>query len=388
MRAKALNSRWQWNIRITALLSAAAIIQLHCATTQAETLISGAAQTAQVDLSIANEARAAIARALDWLATEQRPDGAWSNSGIPTLTALPLWAFALSSHPARAEAIPRAVGWLRGCVQSDGGIYQRNPGRGPLLPTYNTGIALVALSAVGDPALTPIMLRARRFLAAGQRTGRDLRDGGFGYASSQSGDDLESSLAAYEAMRLSQKSEAVRGTNQAQSDLDWDAARRFIEQAQVHPGSAFTNPLATNGPIFPFLRADGRTTYAGILSLIYAETDRNDPRLQASFGWAAQHWALDRHPDIGQIGRYAYYLVLTKALAAYGREDLPVQGGPPLFWRREVIEKILALQRMDAARPGQGYWANPAARFPEDDRVLATAYAVLTLEVALGTPAQ
>ena len=128
-------------------------------------------------------------------------------------------------------------------------------------------------------------------------------------------------------------------------------------------------------------------TYAGMLSLIYAAANRNDPRLRAAFDWAVRHWNLDRHPAIGRQGIYAFYLVLTKALAAYGREDLPVRDGPPVFWRRAVIEKLLSLQRMDAARPGQGYWSGDDERFPADARVLSTAYAVLTLEVALGAAA-
>ena len=388
MRAKVFDWTCNWNIRAPALLAAIVIFHLPCPAMRAETLISGAAQTAQVDISVANEAQASIARALDWLAAGQRPDGAWSNSALPALTALPLWAFALSRHPARAQVVPRAVGWLRGCVQPDGGIYRRSPSQGPLLPTYNTGLVLVALSAVGDPALTPVVLRARRFLAAGQHAGGDLRDGGFGYASGQGGADLDSSLAAYEAMRLSQTVEARRGTNGVSADLDWAAARRFIEQMRTQPGGSVTDPVATNDATHLVLRVDDSLTYAGMLSLIYAEADRNDPRLHAAFGWAVRHWSLDRHPDIGRQGTYAYYFVLTKALAAYGREDLPVRGGPPVFWRRAVIEKLLSLQRMDAARPGQGYWANTDARFSEDDCVLATAYAVLTLEVALGAAAQ
>lgn len=370
MRAIALDWRWRLISRACRLSAAAALLLLPGPQLRAETLIAVAAQTAQVDLSVANEARASIARALDWLAAGQRPDGAWAGADLTELTALPLWAFALSRHPARAEVVPRAVGWLRGCVQSDGGIYLRAPGQGPLLPNYNTGLALVALSAAGDPALRPVILRARRFLAAGQRAGGDMREGGFGYASGQGGIDLDSSLAAYEAMRLSQTTGARRGTNGAPTDLDWAAVRNFIGQSHAQPSAS-----------------SGSLTFAGMLSLIYAEADRNDPRLRAAFDWAVQHWNLDRHPDLGRQGAYAYYLLLTKALAAYGREDLPVRGAPPVFWRRAVIEKLLSLQRMDAARPGLGYWANAGARFPENDRVLATACAVLTLEVALGAAA-
>ncbi len=368
-------------------LLAAVFFRFVCPEARAETLISGAAQTAQVDISVANEAQASIARALDWLASGQRPDGAWSDANLTSLTALPLWAFALSHHPARTQVVTRAVGWLKGCVQPDGGIYHRNPGRGPLLATYNTGLALVALSAVGDPALTPIMLRARRFLASGQHAGGDLHDGGLDYASGQGVADPASTLAAYEAMRLSQTVAARRGANGTATDLDWAAALRLIERKPPQPGGSDAVPLATDDAALSFLRADGGMTYAGMLSLIYAEANRNDPRLRAAFDWAVRHWNLDRHPAIGRQGIYAFYLVLTKALAAYGREDLPVRDGPPVFWRRAVIEKLLSLQRMDAARPGQGYWSGDDERFPADARVLSTAYAVLTLEVALGAAA-
>ena len=63
-------------------------------------------------------------RGLDWLAAKQQPDGSWSLPDFPALTALPLWAFALSDHPQKSAIVSNAVRHLLRYVQPDGGIYK------------------------------------------------------------------------------------------------------------------------------------------------------------------------------------------------------------------------------------------------------------------------
>ncbi len=364
----------------------------------AQTLVSHRKPTVAVDVSVAHEARAAINRALDWLATRQKPDGSWSDTNFPALTALPLWAFAWSEHPGRAEAIRRAVPFILSCVQPDGGIYRIVPGKGGGLSNYNTAICMVALHAVNDPALTPVIQRARAFVSASQYLGDDIYEGGMGYDrdTGRAYTDLSDSVIAFEAMRLTQSVEDLRPSEEKRVDLDWEAARRFLERVQNKESSGpdevggfFYRPdeskagTATNEQGVVVFRSFGSMTYAGLLSLIYADVDRNDPRVRSAFEWSARHWSLEENPGMGAQGLFYFYNILAKALAAYGADAIPRPDGSVIPWRTALVEKLVALQRTES-ETGHGYWVNDNNRFWESNPELVTAYSVLALKAALG----
>lgn len=351
-----------------------------------------------LDRSLANEGHAALRRAQDWLAAMQQEHGGWSDELYPALTALPLWAFTIGEHPDRALIMERAVGRILEYVQPDGGIYRHAQGRrGGGLSNYNTALSMTALHATGNRDLIPVVLAARRFLAASQHRGEDIFDGGMGYdrLTDRAYADLNNTAIAYEAMRLTQGAEEYRAAGTARADLDWEAARRFLARLQ-HPvdadsadaGGFFYRPdadpkagIRTNSVGRIIFRSYGSMTYAGMLSLIYADVSRDDPRVRSAFDWAMRHWTLDENPGTGPEGLYYFYNVLTKALAAYGRHRIPTAEGE-IEWRREMVRQLVNLQRIDPAT-GHGYWVNNHGRYLEADPVLVTAYAVLALEIAL-----
>jgi squalene-hopene/tetraprenyl-beta-curcumene cyclase len=126
-------------------------------------------------------------------------------------------------------------------------------------------------------------------------------------------------------------------------------------------------------------------TYAGLLSLIYAEVAKDDPRVQSAFKWAANHWTLDENPGMGPQGLYYFYNVMAKSLAAVGQEQVPAGGGrPPVSWRTEMIRKLISLQQVEKDGSGEGYWLNSNNRWLESDPVLVTAYSLIALDVAIG----
>ena len=131
-------------------------------------------------------------------------------------------------------------------------------------------------------------------------------------------------------------------------------------------------------------------TYSGLLSLIYAQVGREDPRVQSALQWASANWSLAENPGVGDAGLFFFYNVMSRALAAYGQEALPRPDGQSVAWRRELTDAIVARQKPGAA-PDQGYWVNEkSSRFWEGDPVLVTAYAILALQSAAasaGAPA-
>ena len=356
------------------------------------------ARIAVLDPSLARETEAAIYRGLDWLAANQRPDGSWSDTNYPALTAMPLWCFSRSNHPKKKEVTEKAVKFILSCVQKDGGVYQKLEGRpGGGLSNYNTATCMIALHSTHREDLVPYVQKAREFVAASQYTGDYIYQGGLGYDASTKRNytDLSNSLFGFEAMRLTEGVEDLKDKTEKKTDLDWDAARKFLERLQNNESSDKGN--AGGFPYRPdeskagsVTNADGKVafssygsmTYAGLLSMIYCKVDRNDPRVRSAFDWSVNHWSLEENPGMGPQGLYFFYHVLTKSLAAYGQDSLPVKDKSAVNWRAELVKKLLALQKTTS--DGQVYWVNESGRFMESDKVLCTAYCILGLEIASG----
>jgi squalene-hopene/tetraprenyl-beta-curcumene cyclase len=132
-----------------------------------------------------------------------------------------------------------------------------------------------------------------------------------------------------------------------------------------------TNPIS--GKVA--LRSYGSISYAGLLSYIYAQLDRNDPRVLAVFNWLRRNYTLEENPGLGPQGLYFYLHTMSKALTAYEVKDLQLASGKSIPWRRDVALKLINLQQRD------GSWCNDNGRWWEKDPALVTSYAVLSLEL-------
>lgn len=358
-----------------------------------------------VQLSVLHEADAAKNRAYAWLRERQPSDGYWSSPQFPAITALAVWAL-LGDEEQNRDAIDAGLAFIESHVRDDGGIYvdPTESGRGGGLANYNTAIAMVALHLSGRSEYVPVVQRAREFIAQSQHLESDsIFFGGMGYdaAADREYADLSNSYIAYEAMRLTESVEDLRA-DQSRVDLDWDAAIQFVQRIQnlpefndqswvsdaphnlggfaYHPDNTRAGTYADEDEVVRF-NSFGSMTYAGMLSFIYAEVDRRDPRVQSAADWAIRHWTLDENPGTGQEGLFYYYNVLTKGLAAFGQDQFIREDGEPLNWRQEVVEKLVSVQRID---DGRGFWVNDTGRYWENDPVLVTAYSLIALQMALG----
>ncbi len=353
-----------------------------------------------LDLSVANEATAAINRTLDWLVANQKDNGAWSDENFPALTALPLWAFAMSDHPQKAKVIDKAIAFILTCVRDDGGIYSELKGqKGGGLSNYNTAICLTSLQATGREDLVPVILNARKFIAGSQHFGGDIYKGGMGYDkdNERAYTDLLNSVMAFEAMAQTAGVESKRDSTEKHVDLNWAEARAFLDRLQNKQESGEEN--AGGFPYRPdeskagetniegrvVFRSYGSMTYAGLLALIYSDVSREDPRAKSAFDWSVKHWSLEENPGMGHQGQYFFYNILSKSLSAYGQNSINLGDGQAIDWREEVIKKLLSLQKIDES--GRGYWVNETGRFWESNPVLSTAYAVQALQIATGVRA-
>lgn len=349
-------------------------------------------------LSIKLEMKRAIERGNEYLKKEQNKDGYWREPKYPAYTALALTAAMRSPSHEKSESIEKGFAWLTKQQKKDGGIY----GQG--LGTYNTATSIVALVASADKTYHPAILKARRYLIGQQADlgvqgdPDDKYDGGIGYGGRYKHSDLSNTYLAIEALRLSRKI-AQDDAQGKQPELNWDAAIKFVSRTQnlkktndlpdsgddgsfvYFPGNSKAgtqeNPDGTKSP-----RGYGSMSYAGLLSLIYAELDEKDPRVIAVKKWVGANYTVKENPGmatkedptLGQQGLYYYYHAMAKALAAANIDKLPLKDGKQADWRKDIANALLTEQRED------GSWVNKNSRWWESDPVLVTAYAVLTLE--------
>lgn len=325
-----------------------------------------------------------ISNGVSFLLSRQTEDGFWSDRQMPALTALPVWAIHGSSPTLDARsraAVERGVAYVLSTQRADGGFYIPKPGRGGSgLGNYNTSVCLAALYDAGTTNVAAL-LRARDYLAASQLQGDDTLAGGFGYdrAWRRRYADLSNTSYALSAMARTAALEELRPGGR-RTDLDWKKAVQFVDgllerEGDARGGAAYNETTAqagvrTNTTGRVHLRAYGSMTYAAVLSLCSARLTRGDARVREALSYMARHWTLDENPGMGRQGLYYFYDIMARALAA---AEVETVGGH--IWKEELAKKLISLQRAD------GSWMNENNRFWEGDKILATSFALLALEL-------
>ena len=126
----------------------------------------------------------------------------------------------------------------------------------------------------------------------------------------------------------------------------------------------------------------GGMTHAGMLSLLFAGVDRNDPRVKAAYDWIKANYTLDDNPGAKKNqGLFYYYNAFSKAMLAYGEPEITDAQGVTHNWRNELTNKLISLQDKD------GSWVNEdSPRWWEGDRNLVTAWSVIALNQVIKKP--
>lgn len=348
-------------------------------------------------LSLKLESERAITTGSAYLKSQQQPEGHWGDPKTPALTALALTGILRDpnyDHEAETpDWVARGFDFLRSNQKSDGGIY----GKG--LATYNTSTSMMAFLALGQKEDEPLLLKARAFLINQQtdwgNKGEtdDQFDGGIGYGGTYAHSDMSNTYLSLEALYHT-KQLATDSEHGKQPKLDWEAALTFVSRCQNLPGSndqAFASDDPENKGGFVYfpndskageqelpdgtiaLRSYGSMSYAGLLSFIYADLEKDDPRITAVMKWLGRNYTLAENPGLGEQGLYYYYQTIAKAFSAAGVDKFQLADGKEADWRMDLTRKLLAGQRED------GSWINANSRWWENDPVLVTSYTLLSL---------
>ncbi|MDE0480966.1 MAG: terpene cyclase/mutase family protein [Candidatus Poribacteria bacterium] len=330
---------------------------------------------------------ASIDKGLEWLKTQQREDGLFEGSpgeGHPGITALAITAFL--RHPQKKYSdekhpfIQKAIDALIAMQHENGAIYDVN--KQPALPNYTTSISVMALSSTENPKkYEDVIKKAQGFIKSLQiQDEESVYYGGIGYGSRESVHDLSNLNLAIQALKES-------GSDDEEV---WNKAIKFLERTQNRSESNDQKWAGNDGGFI--YSPDGESkagidaagsprsyasmTYAGLLSFIYANVDKNDERVKSAVQWIGKHFTVEENYGMGAQGLYYNYHTMAKALRLYGKDTIIDAKGVSHDWYQELAEKLIEVQKPD------GSWMNENSRWMEALPVLATSYAVLSLDTA------
>lgn len=366
-----------------------------------------------------------IKKGIAFLKAQQGEDGSWMPQIGPAVTGMALTA--LLEQPEigpNDPAAKKAIAYILKRAQEDGSIRNGSDG---ILASYNTSICLSALARVGNNAeVAEVIRKGQEFLRGTQWIvgmidphGKVIDEkhpyaGGFGYGK-HGRPDISNTQMALQAMHdtgvdcndpVFQRALVFLNRLQATEDNDLNADKfekldgGFIYATSVNKDAIGKPESKANqdqideakaGRAVSGLRSYGSVTYAGFKSLIYANLDRDDKRVQAAMSWISKNYQLDVNPGMPEAqklqGLYYYYLAMARAMNAWGSSSIEVvdksqpAGAEPVMvkrdWANDMIDVVAGLQDED------GSWTNLANRWLEDQPVLVTAYSVIALQNAI-----
>lgn len=349
--------------------------------------------------------RASAATAADgavkFLLKAQHEDGSFGTRPHPGVTALCVKALADSGSAQRndvREAVEKGLDNLRTFARKNGSVQsERHP-----VPVYTTAVALLAFDAGGRKKDEDVIRAGRDYLLGAQRVGKgpdgEDQPGGFGYGP-DSRPDASNTHWAMEALHATR--EFAREPLSTAPDRDakkaeaaFEGAIRFLEACQNDTKgddnyggvsylpqdwkpSGLKQRLATLAKGKPDPNY-GAMTYGAMKTMIYADLDRDDPRVKSMLNWVRHHFTFEENPGRGMNSYYYYMITSSRAFDVLGIPEIRDGKGTLRKWREELAGALVKRQNQD------GSWLNKVGRHWESDPHLVTAYALLALELALG----
>jgi len=317
-----------------------------------------------------------------YLKLQQKPNGFWdANPGVSAVAAAALLRQTGVDQARRLENVGKALDSIAAMAKPDGGIYEN------AIPHYITAVAIMALSAGGRPQDKPLIEKGRAYLADhlwDEGEGIAVTDkfyGGIGCGGSNP--DRRADIISLEyALRAMKEAELPA------NDAAWQKAIVFLQRTQnnsevnrqewakndggfvYYPGFSYSS----EGPTASY----GSTTYAGVMSYVWANVKKDDDRVKAVLRWVRDNYTVDENPGMGQKTVYYYYMVFAKALQAAGEPVIVDAKGRSHNWREDLGRKLLSLQHKE------GYWVNSEDKAElQDNKVLVTAFTMQAIEAAL-----
>ncbi|MCB9524396.1 MAG: terpene cyclase/mutase family protein [Myxococcales bacterium] len=334
-----------------------------------------------LDPAVAEKAKGAVDKGLHFLRGLQEKNGSYGNH--VGLTAMTLLAFA-ESHRAYnygdGPFVQAAADWLAAQKRADGAI------TGDATPTYNTALAIMALQAVDKKKFANEIAGGQKFLVKFQSDEEQKYEpshkfyGGIGYGGDER-PDLSNLQYALEALK--------KTDYDPESDV-WAKAQTFVSRCQNRSES---NDQGWAGDDGGFVYAPGQSpagqtkdgkflsygamSFAGLKSLMFTKAKKDDPRVQAVWQWISKNYDFSQHPGMGTTSYFYYLQTAAGALEAFGEPTVPDEKGRKRAWAADLANRLMSLQKAD------GSWTNENPKYWENNPLLATTRAVISLNHTL-----
>lgn len=354
------------------------------------------------------KAVAALARGGSFLLSKQKDGQFEGRPGKPDagITAMAIGALECVPEPRPAEiqkAIDQGLAWIASLQKENGSLHDGE------MANYVTCASVLALARAGKLEYAPVIAKARDFLVALQADEAEGYSpdhpfyGGNSYGNEERPDlsNVQMALEALSASGLEKDHEAYaralvflsRCQNRSESNtLEYDAGGGSVIVASDDGGATYAPGDSKAGTIElangrKVARSYGSMTYALLKSFIFAGVPKDDPRMQACWEWLKKNYTLDvnpgfeasKDPTASYQGLFYYFHTMAKALDLYGEETIVDAQGKPHSWRAELCGRLVAMQRKE-----DGSWKNEnSSRWWEGNPVLATSYALVTLDAAM-----
>jgi squalene-hopene/tetraprenyl-beta-curcumene cyclase len=361
-----------------------------------------------------------FASAADWVVSQQQETGAWlqgpAGKAVPSPAYTGLMIAALGNAPASLKsrykaATDKGVAYLISRTNADGSV-----GEGPtgaFIKTYATGIALMGYASVERTDKVANAIRgAQAYLKQNQlKEGKDA--GGVGYGDDKP-DGSKTTIANLSTTGFSAEGMHVSGL--PQDDEFWKLVVKYVRKCQnnseTNNDPEFVAELkakglvvGNDGSLYYSTVADpkaqkagtkkvadkesiagyGSMTYDGIKTYIYAGLKKDSPEVKSAIDWVRKNYSVELHPgfpfDAAQRqhlrGLYHYYLVMSRALEAYGENPFETFDGKKHDWAREIAEQLVESVKEDKM------WKNDNPAWFEGDPLLVTSYVLVTCDTLL-----
>ena len=329
-----------------------------------------------------------VSAGLQFLAEKGQDDkGMFSARVGPGVTALAVTAALRNGKPLDDPLVRKGLTALETFVKPDGGIYG-----GGRLKNYETCVAMLCFAEANkNGQYNDILKQAKEFVTGiqygeGKRSPDDPWYGGVGYGGAERPDLSNTGYFI----------EALRATETSPDDPAIQRALQFISRCQnldspandtrfaalVDDGGFYyeipvteIDPSTSEERFTPDggLRSYGSMSYTGLKSMIFAGLTSDDPRVKAAVQWIQNHYDVDSNPGMGAAGLYYYYHTFSAALKAAGIQQVKSKDGETHDWREDLVRELASRQNED------GSWANENQRWFENDKNLATTFALLSL---------
>jgi len=380
-------------------------------------LLGGVESVAAPQEDVAKKLTETYGGAADWMVSQQDETGAWksgpADKAMPSPAVTGLVVAALGGAPASLKAkykpaVDKAVAYLISKVNADGSV-----GEGPtgtFIKTYATGCAMMGWASVERTDKVANAIRgAQAYMKQNQlKEGKDM--GGTGYGDESPGGrkgiaNLSTTGFSSEGMHLSglpQDDEywklVVKFVRKCQNNSEINNDPEFVAELKAkglvvgNDGSLYYAPDVNQQKLPAKKVADkesiagyGSMTYDGIKTYLYAGLKKDSPEVKSAMDWVRKNYSVEVHPgwpfDQTQRqhlrGLYHYYMVMSRALDAYGENPFETFDGKKHNWANEIAEQFVKQVKESKM------WKNENPAWFEGDPILTTSYVLNTCNTLL-----